>query len=274
MKIAIFNGLTTEEALLKIEEQSNDYDGLYVDMNIKKERKFVKDKASLIGDLLKKLERARIDKSKEYKVMVESEAKAIKKRLEVANKPFMELIEEHKKQRAEQLAKEKAIQDAKDLAIQIESDHGDAVTLDKMRAFEIEEEERGRKEREQTLIDNAKRDAEVEKEKALERAEEAEKQRVLIEAQAKRDAEEAEKQRVLDVKKAEEDAKAREIKRQEDKASAELEAQRKIESNKKHVGKIRKELKEHIMKVACIDECAAKKVVLSLLKTDRVTIHY
>ena len=123
MNITIFADLTTEEAITSLELASKDYDGLYVDMEVAKERKFVKDKASFISDLLKKVERARIDKSKDFKSQVEVEATNITKRLEKANKPFTLLIEEHKKQRAEILAKQKAREEAKQLLIQIEADH-------------------------------------------------------------------------------------------------------------------------------------------------------
>ena len=191
MQVVIFEDLTTEQALVEIETKSSEYDGLYVDMDDKEQRKFVKGKSSLIGDLLKKLERARIDKSKEFKNQVELEAKEIKERLEAANKPFSELIDAHKEKRAKILAEEKAKEEAALLAIQIEEDHGNAITLDKIRAFEIEEAKRQQQERDQEIAREASAKAEREKELAEERAEQAEKERILAEAKAKRDAEQA-----------------------------------------------------------------------------------
>lgn len=281
MNIIIFSDLTTEDALLSIEKASKDYDGLYVDMYKDKERKFVKDKASLINDLLKKLERARIDKTKEFKQSVEKEASSLKERLENANKPFSLLIDAHKKERAETLAKEKAIQDAKDLAIQVEVDHGDAITLDKMRTFEIKEEIQAQKDRHEAIAKEASAKAEQEKELAEERAEQAEQDKILAEAKAKRDAviaEEQAKQAKIDAdiraEKMAEQAKQAEIQRQKNEIIAQQEQQAKLEANKKHVGAVRCEIKEHLMEVCKIDEKTAKSIVLALLKTKRITINY
>ena len=72
--IVIFTELTTEQKLADIEKQSKQYEGLVVDMNLPAERKKVKESASLINDMLKTLDRARIDKAKDYKSKVEAEA--------------------------------------------------------------------------------------------------------------------------------------------------------------------------------------------------------
>lgn len=292
MQIAIFEDLTTEQALVAIEKEAAKYDGLYVEMSNDKERKFVKGQASNIGGLLKKLEVARIEKTKIYRVEVEAEATEIKERLVKANIPFTTLIDEYKEKCARKLADERAIQAAKDLAVQIEEDHSDAITLDKMRTFETEDEIRQQKERDEQIAKEASEQYERSKELAEERAEQAEQDKILAEAKAKRDAKQAEKdlaeakeraevnrieaERQHDIREAEaaEQAKQAEIKRQVDEKAAVAAAQRKIEANKKHVGAVRGEIKEHLMATCKIDESLAVKIVKALLKTDRVKIIY
>jgi len=144
MKIQIFNKITTENALLEIEAESKKYEGLYVEMANKDERKYVKDKAEFISSILKNLDRARIDESKRYKILVEQEAKSIRGRLEEANKPFTLLIDEYKEVRAKELRMEKEKQDAIDLAFQIEVDHDDGLDLNKL--YDLEKIEREREE--------------------------------------------------------------------------------------------------------------------------------
>lgn len=50
--------------------------------------------------------------------------------------------------------------------------------------------------------------------------------------------------------------------------------QDKLESDKKHVGSVRGEIKVHLMESLGVDEAMAIKIVKSLLKTKRVTINY
>jgi hypothetical protein len=137
MDIVLFSSITTEQALRQLELEGEKYAGLYVDMNVPEERKYVKDNAALINDLLKNLDRARIDKSKAYKASVEAEAKGIRERLEAANQPFTMLIDAHKHERAEILAAQKAKDDAKALALQVEADHEHALLIDKVMIAEI-----------------------------------------------------------------------------------------------------------------------------------------
>lgn len=276
MNIVIFEDLTTESALAAIEAESVKYTDLYVDMDIDKERKFVKGKATLISDILKKLDRARIDKSKEFTVKANAEAESIRERLETANKPFSALIDAHKKKRADQLAKEKEIQEAKDLAIQIEEDHSDAITLDKMKTFEIEEEKRQKIKYEEEMVREATAKAEQEKEEAEERAEQAEKDRILSEAKAKRDAIQAKKEAEERAEQAAEQAKQAEIKRQADEKAAQEAKQRKLEANKKHVSAIRKAAKITLMDICNLNEKQAKEIVLAISHGDikNVTINY
>ena len=131
MSIAIFKEITTEEYLMEIEDQSKKYhEGIYVDMDDAPQRKHIRDSAELISKILKRLDRARIDKKKEYGLQVEKEAELIRLRLEKANSPFTVLIDEWKDKRAKILAEEKRKREAKELAEQIEKDHEFALLLD------------------------------------------------------------------------------------------------------------------------------------------------
>jgi hypothetical protein len=109
-EIVIFKALTTNEALTEIELQSEKFLGLTVDMNSAKERKKVKDSAQLINDILKRVDRARIDHSKDYKAKVEAEATMIVDRLTVANKPLTDLVNAYSLKRKQILEAEHARQ--------------------------------------------------------------------------------------------------------------------------------------------------------------------
>lgn len=109
--IVIFKDMTTEEKLSQIEEQSKQFEGLVVDMSKPSERKKVKESASVITNILKKLDRARIDRKKEYAQQVEDEAAFIRKRLESANAPLTALIDAHKEQERIKREAEKSRQD-------------------------------------------------------------------------------------------------------------------------------------------------------------------
>lgn len=139
MGIQLFKEVTTDDYLDELQAESEKYQGLYVDMDNALERKYVKDKAALISSLIKKLDGARIDKSRDYKNQVEAEAASIKVRLEEANKPFTLLIDEHTEKRKKILADKKAIEDAKVLVVQIELDHDEAILLNKI--FDIDKKE-------------------------------------------------------------------------------------------------------------------------------------
>jgi alpha-galactosidase/6-phospho-beta-glucosidase family protein len=129
MSIVLFNDITTEETLRQLEATGDKYKDLYVDMNEKEQRKYVKDSASVINDMLKKLDRARIDKSKEYKAKVEAEAKSIRERLQAANEPFTALIDAYNIERKKILDEKKEREAAVELAKLIESDHEIALIL-------------------------------------------------------------------------------------------------------------------------------------------------
>lgn len=166
MEVAIFKELTTEDFLQQLEAESAKYDGLYVDMDNKEERKYVKDKAVVIGDILKKLDRARIDKSKAYKKQVEDEAASIRYRLEEANKPFTLLIDEHKAKRAVILAEEKRIQELKEQAAQYQLDHEEAIMLNKIWDLEAGEREAEKQRQIQAQIERERRVAQQAAEQA------------------------------------------------------------------------------------------------------------
>jgi colicin import membrane protein len=83
-------------------------------------------------------------------------------------------------------------------------------------------------------------------------------------------AQQAEAKRIADI----ETTRQVEVKRQQDQLKADQDAQAKLEANKKHAGKILGEIKEHIMAMCELDEPTARKVVLSLRNTERVTINY
>jgi len=304
MEVSIFNEITTNEILVDLEAEAKKYEGLYVDMDNKEERKYVKDKAVLISSLLKTLDRARIDKSKDYKILVESEAANIKGRLEDANKPFTLLIDEHKEKRAKELAKIKEIEDRKALAEQIEADHESAIMEDKVRTFEKAEAEKAAAElaeaqkaeverlakvaaelAAQELINKAeldKKEAEEAQTKAKLQAEESERLRIeAIENQkiAAKLAEErrieAEKQAKIDSDKAVEDARLAEIERQKQEAltaQKELEAR---EANKKHLSAINNVIVDVLVGNGFSKEDAKKFVVLAAKKQlPNLTINY
>jgi len=187
MNIAIFQDITTENALRQLEEDGLKYAGLYVDMDNDDERRYIKDNAALIAGLLKKLDRARIDKSREYKNSVDAEAGYIISRLEEANKPFTLLLDEHKAKRAKILADEKAIEDAKALVIQIEQDHEQAILEDKVATFEATERVRLKAEHEAELVRAAVASSEKKAVADQEAAVQRERDRVAREQQGIKD---------------------------------------------------------------------------------------
>jgi hypothetical protein len=160
MNISIFQDVTTEENLFALEQAAETYQNLYVEMDQPEQRKFVKEQAAHIFGVLKKLDRVRIDKSRDYKVQVEAEAGLIKARLEGANKPFTNLINEYKIVREKELAKQKAREAAKQLLIQFPIDHADGLLMDKMFDFEKAEAIREDQKRIDLIAAQAIKDAE------------------------------------------------------------------------------------------------------------------
>lgn len=183
--LVLFSDLTTDEKLAQLEAEGEKYQGLYVDMSDKEQRKFVKDQASFVNDLLKKLDRKRIDLSKQYKAQVEAEAKEIKIRLEKANSPFTALIDEWNAERKRILDEEKRIQAEKDLAEQIERDHEEALQLNRLWDLEAKERELQREKERQAQIEREKEIAEQAAKQALIDAENARQAQLQAEENAR-----------------------------------------------------------------------------------------
>jgi hypothetical protein len=235
MSVVIFKDVTQEDILVELEANGKKYEGLYVDMKNKDERKYVKDQASTIKDMLKKLDRARIDKSKDYKVKVEAEAKSIRERLEEANKPFTLLIDEYNEERAKILAAEKAEKKAKEDALQLLADHELAILMNEK--FDLEFEQR-----------------------------EAEKARL---EQARLDEIERQKQEAA------EQARREEIARQEAEKKREEEAKAKREANIAHISGVRTLAKEALIELGITEEQAKIIVIAIHNRTiPNVTINY
>ena len=146
MNITVFKKVTTEDVIKAFEEDALTYQDLYVDMDNKDERKFVKENSALITGLRKALNRARIDLTKEGKQSIDSEFKAIDDRLAKANEPFTLLEDAHKEKRAKELSAEKAAVQAIIDADQKEVDHEFALMINKTYEFDQAELARIQKE--------------------------------------------------------------------------------------------------------------------------------
>lgn len=198
MEIAIFNEVATGELIESLKAEGTKYAGLYVDMNDPKQRKYVKDNASHIKELKKKVDRKRIDVVKEFKIQVEKEAASITEDLNIANLPFESLIDEYTAERKIILDAEKADRESRERAAQVEVDHefgllmNDKFDSDKIaqEAARIAHEEKIRTdavaEAKQDLI-NAENQAKEDKTRAIEQAEQAEVKRLADVEQARLD---------------------------------------------------------------------------------------
>jgi hypothetical protein len=131
MNITLFSEVTTEQALLEISKESENYQGLYVDMSDAKQRKYVKDKAMAIKDMIKLVNRVRIDLPKAYRTNVEGQASEIITSLEKSNEPFTLLIDDYDAERKLVLDAEKLRKANVEAAINKENDHEYAILLDK-----------------------------------------------------------------------------------------------------------------------------------------------
>jgi hypothetical protein len=131
MNVTIFAELTTTEKLAKIKKESANYIGLYVDMNIAEQRKYVKGQAESIKSIRKALNTSRIKKVKDYTAGVSKEFNEIDSILAEANEPFTLLIDDFAAERKRILDAEKAKKLAIELAVQKEIDHEFALLLDK-----------------------------------------------------------------------------------------------------------------------------------------------
>ena len=142
MNVVLFKDLTTDEHLTELEANAEEYNGLYVDMEVAEQRKYVKGKAADIKDIIKQVNSARIKKSKDYRLLVETEASSIISRLEKANEPFTLLIEDYDAARKVTLDAEKASKLAIEAAAQKVIDHEYAILLDKSYLADKQEAER------------------------------------------------------------------------------------------------------------------------------------
>lgn len=181
MNIVLFKDVTTEDILTDLETEAKKYAGLYVDMENAPERKYVKDKAALVAGMLKTLDRARIDKSKQYKNSVEAEALEIKQRLQAVNAPFQVLIDDHKQKRDKILAEEKRLADEERERLSKEADHEAALMMDKIYLHEKADREREQKERD----DEIRRQAAIQAERDIDRKITIEAERVKRDKEAR-----------------------------------------------------------------------------------------
>lgn len=169
MKVQLFKDVTTEDILLDLEKLAEDYTGLYVEMDDPKQRKYVKEKAQTITDMLKALDRARIDKAKAFKSSVEAEALEIKNRLKKANEPFTLLIDEYKAERKKLLDAKKAKEEAIQAETDYQSDHEFGLLMNVKFDSEAGERAREKAEHEKAIADKAKDDLIAEQQAATKR---------------------------------------------------------------------------------------------------------
>ena len=207
MSIVLFKEITTEEALLRLEEEGVKYKGLLVDMDDKEQRKYVKDSALHINNILKKLERARIDKPSEYKKVVNTEAALIKERLEKANSPFSVLIDNYTEKRKQIIATQKEEEAKKALKIKVDDDHEIAIIMfnDYLRE-RIAEEYKAEAERVQAKADQIARDKKIADDAAENARLKAEEKAADDKAQAAREIEKANQRQIASDKAAKEAA--------------------------------------------------------------------
>ncbi len=272
MKLQIFNELTTEEQIVEIEKASEVYNGMIVDMDDADERRDVKAKASEINNILKKLDRKRIDIAKDYKKQVDLEAGVIVSRLEAANKPLTSLIDQYNVERAKILKLEKEAEAKRKLIIQIKKDHEEALNLNIQFDIDKAEEEKARIIYEENLKKEAIKESELKAKRDLELAEQKriddvkKAEQALIDAEAKRvkdieNALQAEREQALKVK-LEEDRKAKELKEAEAKRMADV----------AHKTSIKTQTKLALMEKANISEEDAINIVKAICKNEIETL--
>jgi hypothetical protein len=144
MQITIFEEVTTSKVLAAFAEKAESYTDLYVDMNDKEQRRFVKKQAEEINSILKKLNRARIDKTKAAKDSIDDEFNAIVASLSKSNEPFTLLIDEYKAERKRILDAEKAEKARIEAYYQMGMDHEDAIKENELFDLRKEKEKRER----------------------------------------------------------------------------------------------------------------------------------
>ena len=152
MEITIFKEITTEGVIKSIEENSAKYhEGFYADMDNLPERTLVKKSAADIGDIIKELKASRIKITKANTAAVNKEHDAIVERLELANKPFTDLIDEYNIKRKKVLADEKRVVELRAAMLQKEDDHEMALLINKTFEYDKAEAIRTYKEKQAIL---------------------------------------------------------------------------------------------------------------------------
>ena len=131
MNVVLFKDLTTDERLTELEASAEEYNGLYGDMEVAEQRKYVKGKASDIKEIVKAVKAGSIKLVKDYRNLVKAEEDSHISRLEKANEPFTLLIEDYDAARKTILDAEKASKLAIEAAAQKVIDHEYAILLDK-----------------------------------------------------------------------------------------------------------------------------------------------
>jgi hypothetical protein len=160
MEITIFKEVTTEGVITSIEENSKKYhDGLYANMNNLPERTMVKKGAAEIGDIIKQLKASRIKITKANTAAVNKEHDAIVARLQVANKPFTDLLDAYNVERKKELDIEKARKQAIEYRVKFEADHEFALLLNKTFEYDREQELKERAEIKKEMQRNAQEEA-------------------------------------------------------------------------------------------------------------------
>lgn len=160
MNITLFNEVTTEKALLEIAKESENYLGLYVDMKDAKQRKYVKDKAVAIKDMIKLVNRVRIDLPKAYRTNVEGQAAEIIESLEKSNEPFTLLIDDYDAERKLILDTEKDRKAEVEAVAQKELDHEYAILVDKSYLADKLAAEKAQSDRDEAIREDARAKAE------------------------------------------------------------------------------------------------------------------
>ena len=254
--IVIFSEITTNDHLAQLKVESEKYTGLYVDMEDKNQRKYVKDKAADIKILIAKIERRRIDTVAEYKINVEKEAASITEDLVIANLPFTLLIDEYAISRKKALDAEKEIKAATVLAEKKEADHEFALFMDDKFDNDKLQLERDRIEYEKELKAQAVKEANEQLEKEKQEVIEREKSAKAAQAQAELDKEAAQKREELAAEQAIEQRKQDAINAEnsrlqavESERLAGIERQRVVDENKMLEENARLENVEHVRQV-------------------------
>lgn len=238
-----------------------------------------------------------VSELKKQPKIIDAHRKAMRDRLDelrdLARKPLTDwedeqaALEEEKRIKAEKEAIAKQIESDHEMAIlmneKFDRDLAEKLEEERKKAEELEvQKEQARIHREEEIRKQAIVQAEIEKQAAIERAEKAEKDRLYQIEQAKLQAELAEKRRVeqeqraaIEKEQALENYRLEEIKKREYKELRKKQEQEKLEANRAHVGKIRKQSKESLMSIG-INEETAKVIILAISKGEiaNISIRY